>query len=126
MSKRRDRMVSPTTLQTPDAEEPLRTPEGDQELLEREVAGDETEENAQPAAEDAAPRVRLAAARAVAPAAGDLHWRFSFTAGRDAAVSAVAAGEPIPAVRALHPPEGVGCRACWAKGRNAALRAIEG
>jgi len=136
MSRRnRNRAIAPAALETPERDaEPLATPEDDVLLEEREEgdeeeeADDEDEEAPATTAPEPAPRsereVRLAAARALKPEAS--HWQAMWLTGRDAAVTALEGGLPIASVYALAPPQGAGCRDCWARGRDAVLRMIQG
>ena len=133
MSKRNRRWVPPGAIETPERGAALDTPEG-ADLEHRDEA---------PEAEPLPPALdmvdggtlpppvfiserdrRLAAARALQPDAA--HWVTVWLAGRDAAVSALEGGAPIATVYALTPPEGAGCRDCWSRGRDAALRVIQG
>lgn len=97
------RAVTPDTLKTPEASAPpLKTPEDAAEL-----------------------RRRLFSAVRQIPPVRD-HFAAAWAAGRDAAVDAVEAGRDVGEVNAMAVPDGVGCRDCWRKGREAALRAIVG
>jgi hypothetical protein len=49
-----------------------------------------------------------------------------WAAGRDAVVIALEGGASIAAAHALMPPAAMGCRDCWMRGRDAALRVIQG
>lgn len=93
---RRDRMVSPRSLSTPEAPEPLATPE-----------------EASPPPVKRGPRLNVADI----PLPSDLHWLDVWRSGVAAALECETPAE----ARALPLPEDVGCRDCWLKGRNAVV-----
>jgi hypothetical protein len=136
-----NRWVPPAKLSTPERDaKPLTTPEGAPPApLERRETTPPEEEASAPAPEPhpapipspppASPerserQVRLAAARAVQPEGP--HWLRVWQQGRDAAVAALEGGSSIATAYALAPPTAVGCRDCWMRGRDAALRVIQG
>ncbi len=147
MSKHnRNRSVTPATLENPErAAEPLKTPEGEGPLEER-ADDDDEEEDEEDDTElingsaalaglvdegTLSPPVlvsererRLAEASSLQPAVS--HWAAMWAAGRNAVVKALRDGATIAAVHALAPPDGAGCRDCWMRGRDAALRVIQG
>ena len=55
-----------------------------------------------------------------------LHWWDCWRQGRDAAVVAIEADGDTLRARTLAPPAGMDCRACFNKGRDAAIEFIEG
>lgn len=67
---------------------------------------------------------RAAAARAIEPVPGSMHWLAFWRLGRDQAVDAWER-DGADGVEALAPPRYVGCVDCWRKGRDAARRALE-
>ncbi len=126
MSRRnRNRSVQQSTLQQPEGRAPLDTPEDDLEELDDRSDGDEpgAGDDDQEEPDAAAIKARLDEARALSPARS--HWPRFWIAGRDAAVAAVAGGSSVADVRAGRVPD-VGCRDCWSRGRDAALKVIVG
>jgi hypothetical protein len=132
MSRRRNRNVRPEDLQTTDAP-PLETPEDDLEPIEERAAPRGgvlvIPEGGASMVIHGGERVipqelygRIQAARALQPA--ERHWMSAWEAGRDAAVEAATAGT-LAAFKAQPPPDTVGCRDCWMKGRDAALIVLE-
>lgn len=121
------RVVPPGMLQTPEGgasplltqdPEDIRTRDGDGE--------DDNEDEQAPPPRSPAPGLAstLRAARELPPDRG--HWAAMWLAGRDAAVDALKRGVEPRRVRSMEPPPEVGCRACWARGREAVLKLLEG
>lgn len=87
----------------------------------------ETEEKAPPKREDAAAdprRERLEAARKLLPQG--LHWASSWCRGRDAAIEAVERDGDAAKAREIAAPTTIACGDCFRKGRDAAIKVIEG
>lgn len=133
--------VKGSELQNPERGMEQRHPEQGQAALEQreqqkrreleEAAAAEAEAKRQQAEERKALRARVDAARALEPEPGELHWRERWRQGRDEAVGAFEATEGtlrerVIAGRSLVPVASDGCRDCYEKGRDAALRIIEG
>ncbi len=119
MSRRdRHRHVPPSTLDTPErGNDAITAPEEEISMDTRKPA-DAPDDDL-----DAELDRRLATARDLKP--DQAHWLAEWEAGRDAAIEAIEEGAPPDEVEALAPSDGVSCRDCWIRGRDAVVRALQ-
>jgi hypothetical protein len=123
------RAVTPGFLQTPESgAAPLLTQ--DPEDMRTRVQGEGVDDKVEDELVEPAPHPPGTALASILRTALEMppdrgHWAAMWLAGRDAAIDALKRRITARRVRSMEPPQEVGCRACWARGRDAVLKLLE-